>query len=86
MAFKMPPDDDTPAKICHCHHVVELKVKVNLATWLAAIVAVALLGLVLNKVGDLISLRLAVPLPPPTTGPRIYQDRTPEPSPGQHQP
>jgi hypothetical protein len=84
MAFKMAPDDRDDEH-CHCHHVVELKVKVSIAQWMAAIVAVAVLGLVMSKVGELVSLRISTPPAPPTTGPRLFEDRAPEHQ-VQHQP
>lgn len=72
-------DDNTNPDRCHCHHVVELKVKVSLAQWFIAILAVAMLGLFMSKLGELISLRLKDPPPAGHSGERLFPDRVEEP-------
>lgn len=60
---------------CHCAHVVVIQTKITLVQWLMGIIAAGVVGLLISKVGDLVSLRIKNDLPPIHSGERLYQDR-----------
>ena len=67
--------DETPGHECHCRHVVKLEVKMSIAQWAIGIVTVAIVGLLLQKTGELISLRLRDGARNPYETERIAPDR-----------
>lgn len=73
----MKTDDDEHR--CHCAHVTIIQTKVSAVQWFLGILLVAVVALVVNKIGDLFSLRVAAAPAVSTPNDRIFLDRVEKP-------
>lgn len=60
---------------CHCAHVIVIQTKITIAQWLLGVLGVAIIGLIIGQVGQLVSLRVRGESVQPSSSERMFLDR-----------